>query len=122
MTVQEVANRLVELCRQGQNMQAIEELYADDIVSLEPEGSQAPRVEGKANVIEKEKGFFDMVEEMHGAEISDPIVASDFFSVTMSMDLTMKGMPRFTMEEVCVYGVKDGKINFEQFFFTPQMG
>ena len=33
MTTQEVANRLVELCRTGQILQAQEELYGETIVS-----------------------------------------------------------------------------------------
>ena len=39
MTTQEVANRLVELCRQGQIEAAQTELYANDCSSLEPENS-----------------------------------------------------------------------------------
>ncbi len=36
MNAQEVANRLVLLCREGKNVEAINELYDDDIVSHEP--------------------------------------------------------------------------------------
>jgi len=39
MTTQEVADKLVQLCREGKNDQAIEELYADNVVSREPKGS-----------------------------------------------------------------------------------
>jgi limonene-1,2-epoxide hydrolase len=35
----------------------------------------------------------------------------------MVLDATIKGMGRMTLEEVCVYEVKDGKIVVEQFFF-----
>ncbi|RYD90008.1 MAG: nuclear transport factor 2 family protein, partial [Sphingobacteriales bacterium] len=38
MNTQEVADRLVALCKEGKNIQAVKELYADDVVSLEPEG------------------------------------------------------------------------------------
>lgn len=60
-----------------------------------------------------------MVDTWHDSNISDPLVADNFFSVTMTMDITMKGAPRMIMEEVCVYGVKDGKIVLEHFYFTP---
>ena len=44
MSVQEVARKLVDLCRQGRNMDAIRELYADDIVAVEAaEGGGMPR-------------------------------------------------------------------------------
>ncbi len=119
MTTQDVANRLVELCREGKNNQAIDELYSDHIVSHEPPGSPAPHVEGIDAVRQKEAAFNDMVAEWHGSTVSDPIVADNFFSVTMSMDITMKGAGRMNMEEVCVYGVKNGKIALEHFYFTP---
>ena len=115
----EVAHRLIELCRQGKNMDAVHELYADNILSLEPKGSMNDRAEGKEAVIAKETGFFTLVEEVHSSEVSDALVAENFFSVTMKMDMTVKGMGRTRMDEVCVYEVKDGKIVFEEFFFTP---
>jgi ketosteroid isomerase-like protein len=115
----EVAHRLIELCRQGKNMDAVHELYADNILSLEPKGSMNEQAEGKEAVIAKETGFFTMVEEVHSSELSDALVAENFFSVTMKMDMTVKGMGRTRMDEVCVYEVKDGKIVFEEFFFTP---
>jgi limonene-1,2-epoxide hydrolase len=115
----EVAHRLIELCREGKNMDAVNELYADHILSLEPKGSMAERTEGKEAVIEKETGFFMSVEEVHSSEVSEPLVAENFFSLTMKMDMTIKGMGRMKMDEVCVFEVNDGKIVFEQFFFTP---
>jgi ketosteroid isomerase-like protein len=117
MTTLEVANKLVDLCRAGKNMDAVHELYAENIVSVEPAGSRHERVEGKANVIQKENEFFSMVEEVHLSEVSDPVVADGFFSVRMIMEVSLKGMGRMKMDEVCVYGVTDGKISFEQFFF-----
>ena len=41
MTTQEIANRLVELCRAGQFETAQKELFATDIVSIEPFASPA---------------------------------------------------------------------------------
>ena len=118
MTTTEVANKLVSLCREGKNMDAVHELYADNIVSVEPSGSRHERVEGKANVIQKENEFFSMIEEVHASEVSDPVISESFFSVRMIMDITLKGMGRMKMDEICVYGVSNGKISFEQFFFA----
>lgn len=118
-TTKEVADFLVNACRQGDFESPITELYDQNIISLEPEGAQAEKCNGLEEVIAKGKQFAEMVEEMHGVEVSDPVVAENFFSVSMKMDVTFKGGPRTTMEEVCVYNVKDGKIIHEQFFFTP---
>jgi hypothetical protein len=117
MTTQEVANRLVELCRQGQYAQAQEELYAQDVESLEPANSPMPYAKGMDAIKEKDRQFNESIEEMFGGHVGEPVVAGNFFSLTMGMDVKFKGQDRFNMEEVCVYEVKDGKVVKEQFFF-----
>lgn len=119
MTTKEVADKLVGFCRQGQFEEAAKELYANNIVSIEPDGTPVKEVKGFEAVIAKEQQFNDMVEEFHGVEVSDPLVADQFFSCTMKMDVTFKGAPRTSMEEVCLYKVENGKISREEFFFTP---
>ena len=120
-TVTEVANRLVELCRLANYSGAQDELYASNVVSIEPPGAPSgERVEGIEGVREKGKKFAEMLEEHHGVEVSDPVVGDRFFSVNMIIDVTMKGMGRTQMEEVAVYEVQDGKIVMERFFYTPQ--
>ena len=119
MNTQEIADKLVGYCRTGQFEAAMKELYGHNIVSVEPQGSPAPHLEGIEAVIQKGIQFAESVEEMHGMEVSDPIVADNFFTCKMSMDVTFKGAPRMTMEELCLYEVKEGKIVYEQFFFTP---
>ena len=119
MTTQEVATKLVDFCRQGQFDNAMKELYSPMIVSVEPDGAPVKEVSGIEAVIEKSKNFSEMVEAFHGIEVSDPVVAENFFSCAMKMDVTFKGAPRADMEEICLYQVKDGKIIREEFFFTP---
>lgn len=122
MDTQQVANRLVELCRMGENMQAVKELYHDNVVSKEMPGAPNPLVSGKDAVTKKSEDWYATVEEFHGGEISDPIVAENHFSCIMKMDCTFKGQGRMKMEEVAVFQVNDGKITEEQFFYTmPEM-
>lgn len=116
-TTQEVANRLLELCNSFQFDTAIEELYADQITSREPKGAMVEYLEGKEAVIQKGIQFNDMVEEFHGFETSDAIVAGNHFSVRMKMDITLKDGPRSIMEEIALYEVKEGQIISEQFFY-----
>jgi len=118
MTTQDVANRLVSLCREGKVLEAGEELYADNIISLEPNSLQSPRLEGKKAVREKGNQFAAMIEATHGGHISDPIVAGDYFSIAWLMDVTMKGQGRTKMEEIATYKVKDGKIEWKQFLYS----
>lgn len=119
MDTNEVANRLVDLCRKGEFETAVAELYHENIVSIEPEGAPQKETVGLEAVIQKGKAFNEMMETFHGMEVSDPVVADNFFSCSMVMDVTLKGAPRGKMEEVCIYQVKDGKIIREEFFFTP---
>ena len=117
MTTQQIANRLVELCRKGQIQQAAEELYADDIHCIEPAHAPTKTAKGKKAVAEKGAQFAAMIEERHGGSFSDPIVSGRYFSSAMTLDATFKGKGRMVLEEICVYEVKDGKIVSEQFFF-----
>ena len=117
MTTQEVANRLVELCRKGQILEAQEELYGDEIVCVEPAHSPTPLTKGKEAVLAKVKMFASMIEERHGGHFGDPVVNGRYFCVPTSLDATLKGMGRMAIDELSVYEVKDGKIVFEQFFY-----
>jgi hypothetical protein len=74
-------------------------------------------VEGLAAIKKKGEDFNNMVEEMHGGWVSEPLVGGNYISFAMGMDVTYKGMGRQKMEEIAVYEVKDGKIVKEQFFY-----
>jgi len=120
MTTQEVANRLVALCRSGDWDTAQKELYAENAKSIEPFAAFGPaEVQGMDAIREKGEKWSEMVDEMYGAEVSDPVVSDDHFAITMKMDIKYKGGPRTKDAELCVYGVKDGKIISEQFFYAP---
>ncbi|WP_020531515.1 nuclear transport factor 2 family protein [Flexithrix dorotheae] len=119
MNTNEVAQKLVNFCRKGQYTEAQDELYSKDIVSIEPKGTPTERAEGIAAIKAKAEQWSSMVEEVHSNVISDPVIAGNFFSIAMKTEATFKGMGRQTMEEVCVYEVKNGKVVTEQFFFTP---
>lgn len=118
MTTTEVAQKLVELCRQGQIDEVLATLYADNAQSIEASDMMGSRVTtGLEAIKQKSVDFQSSVEEFHGSTISDPIVGGNFFAITWSLDATFKGRGRMNMEEVCVYQVKDGQIVLEQFFY-----
>ena len=120
MNIEAIARRLVELCREGRYEEAQHELYAEDAVSIEPEGlppGALGNVKGLPAILEKGRQFSASVEAVHGGSVSEPVIAGNWFSVAMAMDVTMKGRGRMNMSEICVYHVRDGKIALEQFFF-----
>lgn len=117
MTTKEVADRFYELAQQGKFDQIQEELYADNVKSVEPAQSKWQNVEGLDQVKEKAREWQAMIEEVHGGYTNKPEVAGNFFVCIMGMDVTLKGQSRMKMDEVAVYEVKDGKIVLEHFFF-----
>ena len=121
MSTEQIAKRLVELCREGKYEQAQNELYAEDAVSIEMEGLPSGalgNVKGLAAIREKGKKWAEDIVEIHGGSVGEPIIAGDWFSVVMSIDATYKSMGRVPMQEICVYQVRDGKIVREQFFYN----
>jgi len=117
MTTQDVANRLVELCRKGQVLEAQQELFAEDVTSHEPAHSPTPPAIGKDAVLAKGRHFASLIEERRSGAFEDPIVAGNYFSFVCKLDATLKGIGNVVWDEICVFGVKDGKIVSEQFFY-----
>lgn len=117
MNTQDIADRLVVLCRQADWSAAQKELYAEDAVSIEPEATPIfpKETRGLDAIIEKGRKFDSLVETMHSLSVSDPLVAASSFACTLQMDMTIKGQGRMNVTELCVYNVKDGKIVSEQF-------
>lgn len=117
MTTQQIADRLVELCRIPDFETAQKELFAEDAASIEPYATTdfAKETKGLSAILEKGKKFENKVEQMHSNEVSEPLVATQSFCVLMTMDVTMKGEGRMKMSELCLYQVKDGKIISESF-------
>jgi len=118
MTVEQIATRLADYCRQEQFTRALEELYADHAVSIEP--FEFPGFEketkGLKAMLAKDEKFSALVESRHGTTVSEPLIAGNSFSFVLTMDMKMKGRDREKLVELCVYTVADGKIVAEQFF------
>jgi hypothetical protein len=107
MTTQEIASRLVSLCRTGQFVQAEEELYGPEIVHIEVDEIE---FKGFQNVLTKEKQFLEKLESKPLIRVSEPIVAGDFFSISMYMEINHKELGRKKLDEIIIYKVnKDRK-------------
>lgn len=117
MTTQEIAKRLVDLCRQGRYSVAYEELFSEHAESIEPAKWNMPKAVGMPAILEKEQKWREDVVEIHDNSVSNPIVAGDYFTVSMAMELTTKSRGNTKMEEICLYEVQDGKIVKEQFYY-----
>lgn len=120
MTTKDVATQLVQLCSQGKFREATETLYSPDIVSVEAGAPPGQDRESKGLAAVKAKGeWWEANHEVHSALVEGPLVAGDHFAVTFKLDVTFKPQSkRFTMEEVGVYKVANGKVVYEQFFYS----
>ena len=118
METKEIAKRLVDFCQKGDWAGAHNTLYAPDATSIEPYSTPEFEKETKGldDIHKKSRKFDGMVEQVHGIETSDPLIAGNSIAFTLAMDITMKGQGRMKAPELCVYQVKDGKIISEQFF------
>ena len=118
MTTQDIATRLYEFCKQGKSETAHNELYAYNATSTERNMQhEAETVTGLGAIKEKNKKFLSMVEEMHSAYTNEPRVFGNFIFMEMGLDVTMKGIGRIDMKEMCSYEVKADKIISEHFYY-----
>ena len=122
MNTEEVATKLVDYCRKGKWMKAVEDLYAQDIVSVEPRAME--NMPAEMHGIDQVRGKTDWWEknfEVHSAKVGGPFVARDTFVVQFDIDVTEKASKkRMQMSEVGIYTVKDGKVAREEFLPLAQ--
>jgi len=120
MTTKQVADSIVKLCKEGKFDECLEKFYSPDIVSVEagaPPG-QSREMKGIEAVKGKAKWWAEN-HEVHSAVVEGPLVAGPYFSVMYKMDLTFKPEKRrFSMEEIALYKVVDGRIVHEEFFYS----
>lgn len=116
MNTQEIADKLVAWTNAGDFQRCYDELYSQNIVSIEPHGED-PVAEGMEAVAAKGE-WWEQNFDVHEFKAEQPVVADNWFSVKMTMDTTHKESGRRATEsELAVFRVEDGKIVKEQFFY-----
>lgn len=119
MNTLEIANKLVECCKQGKDDDA-KALYASDAVSVEAGAPPGQSREAVGLAAIKAKGSWWVENhEVHSMTVTGPWPHDDRFIVGFQLDVTPKSSGKRTqMEEMALYTVKDGKIVREEFFYT----
>jgi ketosteroid isomerase-like protein len=120
MTTLEVGNRLVELCREGKNDEAMKELYSPDVVSVEAGAPPGMPAELRGIDAVAAKGvWWSENHTIHSAKVEGPFPHGDRFIVRFTYDITIKqANQRVTMDEAALFTVADGKVVREEFFYT----
>lgn len=101
-------------------MEAIQSLYAEDVVAVEAMAmpGQSRESKGLETIIGKAK-WWEAEHEIHESIVEGPLVGGSHFCVRFSMDVTPKSTgKRMKMDELAVYQVKDGKVVREEFFYA----
>jgi hypothetical protein len=118
MTTREIASRFHELAKQEKWFEIQDELFSDNVRSIDPPDSPYFKyAEGKDSVRKKGEEFVKKIEAVHRAYTTEPVVGGNHFAVGREMDITLQGLGRIQMNEVMLYEVKDGQIVSEQFFY-----
>jgi hypothetical protein len=118
MTTQEVAARFDELAQQEKWFEIQDELFADNVKSVDPPNSlYFGYAEGKAPVRRKGMDWVQKVKAAHELSTTRPVVAGNHFAVGRNVDITTEDFGRIKIEEIMLYEVKDGQIVLEQFFY-----
>src|SRR5262245_9774828 len=123
MDAKKIGEKLVGLCNEGKNLEAINSLYSDDIVSVEAMGNeQMPREMRGIDKIRGKNEWWLENHDVHNSSAEGPFPNEDRFAVKYHLEVTPKNGPmqgqRMEMDEIGVYTVKNGKIVREEFFYT----
>jgi len=118
MTTEQVAARFNELAQQEKWFEIQDELFAEEVRSVDPPNSPYLKsAEGKLNVRKKGEDWVKRIQAGHERHTTEPIVAGNHFAVGRKVDITVEGFGRIKIDEIMLYEVKEGRIVLEQFFY-----
>ncbi len=116
----EIGTQLVTLFNQGKAEECVDTLYADDVVSIEGQGTEEmpARMEGIDAIRGKNEWWFAN-HEVHETKATGPFAGhrDDQFVVHFFLDVTPTGGERMQMNEVGIYTLENGKIAQEEFLY-----
>ncbi|MFH6983380.1 SnoaL-like domain-containing protein [Marinoscillum luteum] len=115
MNIKEKIEDMNQMILSGQMMDAFEKYYHNDVTMQE--NNESPTVGKDANR-EREIKSMGMIEEFHGAEVKATAVGENVTMVEWEMDVTYKGAPRNTSNQVAVQKWQDGQIIHERFYYS----
>lgn len=122
MDTKAVGEKLVAFCKEGKNLEAIANLYDNDIVSVEAMGPPDMPLEMRGiEAVRGKNEWWINSHEVHSGKTEGPFVNGDQFATISEYDVTAKEGPqagqRFQMKEVGVYTVANGKVVREVFHY-----
>jgi len=121
MNTQELGKRYVQLCKEGKNLECLDELFGPEVVSVEAAAppSGGDRVTKGVDAVRAKGQWWIDNHTVHSAEVQGPYPHDDRFAVRFLYEVTNKPSgQRMKMDEVGLFTVVNGKITREEFFYT----
>jgi hypothetical protein len=123
LSAAEVGRRIVDAVNELKFLQAIDDLYSADVVSIE--ARDTPEAPAELHGIEAIRGkntWWLENHNVHSIEATGPFPHGERVAVFYRMDMTPSTGPntgkRTTFEEVALYTIEDGKVVKEEFFYA----
>jgi hypothetical protein len=118
MTTHEIASRFNELAKQEKWFDIQDELFSDNVRSIDPPDSPYfGYAEGKDAVRKKGEEFGKKIEAVHRTYTTEPVVGGNHFAVGREVDITLQELGRIQLNQIMLYEVKDGQIVVEKFLY-----
>lgn len=120
MDMKEIAQELVAGCRDRREVENLDELYAQDAVSVEAVDNGRGRTAKGLDAIKDKHAWWNKAMEVQDAKVSDPMYhGEDRFAVYFDIKAKeVESGSAFEIKEVAIYHVDRGKITREEFFYA----
>jgi hypothetical protein len=114
MITEKIAQRIKALCAEKRFSEARQQLFAEDAVSVEADGTTR---RGLHELEAKHTQWLESMTALHEVQVSEPLVNENRFAIGFTWDVTYHNQPRTMWHEIGVFHVKEGKVVHEQFFY-----
>ncbi len=118
MSTQEIALQLTSLLREGKFDQVYDSLFdSEKIRHIEPQSEHFSNLTGLAAIKEKDAMMGANIEAVQSLEVGEAIISKNHIALPYKISLKLKDGNVFSLDEIIVYEVENGKIVLEQFFY-----
>jgi hypothetical protein len=121
MSIADIANGLVAMCREGNCLGAVDRYYAQDVHSIEPSGTpHVPADLAGIEVVKAKNHWWIQSYEVHHYKVAGPFIGEGQFAVQFTYDVTCRATGRrSSMTEMGLYTVEGDRIVREEFYYVP---
>lgn len=111
-----IADRLTFLLRNREFVNAYQELFDNEAVSVDPLNNEPGDLKGLPVLISREIDFLSKAQILD-LDVSQAIIAGSYFAISLFMRFDIGGQ-EMTIDELCIYKVRKGKIISQQFLIA----